>query len=399
MDYLTGGLYPFMLEEGGALDLFGNIVEKVVRSDLPACDPNLTGVDVANMERLLRFVGRSPIDGINYTSLARNLAITKYKAEHYVHALERASLLRQAFRREPTCCVSPRCSWSRRFASCTSHTTTASARCARTSLPWRWRNMACRSATPSRPRGAKTPDFLVTLDDLDHVIEVGGRGKGRSQFKGLTYDHKVVLFHGDDQRHTPAPASRCTASASPERVAGVVRRTPRAAPRCRGRHGRRAVRELDNARECTMVGWLQAHSEEAGMSRNVRTGIALGAVLILAAPVLWAGGRGEGSVPEGPAEIVAWLRGGPGGVEWFERNAQEYMEAHPQVTLRMEHQGGSHSDYGAKLRLSHRAGTGPDIIHEPHDVNLTSLMSAGFTAPPRTTSWRSSKRRRSPRTR
>ena len=47
----------------------------------------------------------------------------------------------------------------------------------------------------------------------------------------------------------------------------------------------------------------------------------------------------------------------------------------------MEHQGGSHSDYGAKLRLSHRSGTGPDIVHEPHDVNLTSLMSAGFTAP------------------
>ena len=117
------------------------------------------------------------------------------------------------------------------------------------------------------------------------------------------------------------------------------------------------------------------------MTRNVRAGTALAAVMILAAPVLWAGGRGEGGVPEGPAEIVAWLRGGPGGVEWFERNAQEYMEAHPQVTLRMEHQGGSHSDYGAKLRLSFRSGTGPDIIHEPHDVNLTSLMSAGFTAP------------------
>ena len=27
--------------------------------------------------------------------------------------------------------------------------------------------------------------------------------RGRSQFKGLTYDRKVVLFHGDDQAHTP----------------------------------------------------------------------------------------------------------------------------------------------------------------------------------------------------
>jgi hypothetical protein len=33
------------------------------------------------------------------------------------------------------------------------------------------------------------------------VIEVGGRGKGRTQFKGLDYDRKVVLFHGDDRRY------------------------------------------------------------------------------------------------------------------------------------------------------------------------------------------------------
>ena len=52
-------------------------------------------------------------------------------------------------------------------------------------------------------RGAKTPDFLVALDGMDHVIEVGGRGKGRSQFKGLSYDRKVVLFHGDDQAQAP----------------------------------------------------------------------------------------------------------------------------------------------------------------------------------------------------
>ena len=41
--------------------------------------------------------GRAPIDGINYTSLSRNLGITRFKAERYVRALERAFLLRQAF--------------------------------------------------------------------------------------------------------------------------------------------------------------------------------------------------------------------------------------------------------------------------------------------------------------
>ena len=63
------------------------------------------------------------------------------------------------------------------------------------------------------------------------------------------------------------------------------------------------------------------------------------------------------------------------------RMAAEYREAHPQVAMRMEHQGGSHSDSGARLRLSFRSETGPGIIHEPHDVIVTSPISAGFTAP------------------
>ena len=52
---------------------------------------------MANIEQTLTFIGRAPIDGINYTSLSRNLGITRFKVERYVRALERAFLLRQAF--------------------------------------------------------------------------------------------------------------------------------------------------------------------------------------------------------------------------------------------------------------------------------------------------------------
>ena len=202
-EYLTGGLYPFMLQAGSVLDLFGNIVEKVIRGDLPAHDPNLTGADLANIEQLLKFVGRSPIDGINYTSLARNLAITKHKAAQYVGALERACLLRQAFPaganvlREPKVFMEPpyRLLY-RSYEDCIGalREDFFALAMAQHGMPFRYAKST---------RGAKTPDFLVTLDDRDHVIEVGGRGKGRSQFKGLTYDRKVILFHADDQRYTP----------------------------------------------------------------------------------------------------------------------------------------------------------------------------------------------------
>ncbi len=53
-------------------------------------------------------------------------------------------------------------------------------------------------------RGAKTPGFLVTVGGHPVVIEVGGRTKGRSQFKGVDYERKVVLYHDETAgRHEP----------------------------------------------------------------------------------------------------------------------------------------------------------------------------------------------------
>ena len=200
-EYLAGGLYPFVLEAGSDLDLFGNIVETVIRNDIPAYDPHLTLDDLTNIERTLAFVGRSPIDGVNYTSIGRNLGITKYMAERYVRALERAFLLRQAFPagtnvlREPKVFLEPPYRLLYRpWDECV-----GALREDFFALAMAQHGTAFRYAKSTR--GAKTPDFLVTLDGRDYVIEVGGRGKGRTQFKGLDYDRKVILFHGTDRRY------------------------------------------------------------------------------------------------------------------------------------------------------------------------------------------------------
>jgi len=44
-------------------------------------------------------------------------------------------------------------------------------------------------------RGRKTPDFLVRSQDGDIVVEVGGRGKGREQFKGINVEKQLILSH------------------------------------------------------------------------------------------------------------------------------------------------------------------------------------------------------------
>lgn len=46
-------------------------------------------------------------------------------------------------------------------------------------------------------RGQKTPDYFIR-DSQDIVFEVGGKGKGRSQFKGMDIKTKIIFADGYD---------------------------------------------------------------------------------------------------------------------------------------------------------------------------------------------------------
>ena len=93
---LQGGILPFSLEEPEPFGFLESILEKVITRDIPSV-VRLVVDELESIRRLLRFVGRSAVDGINYSSLSRNLGITKYKAEQYVGCLERAFILHQVF--------------------------------------------------------------------------------------------------------------------------------------------------------------------------------------------------------------------------------------------------------------------------------------------------------------
>ncbi len=202
--FLDGGLYPFTLESGLDLEPFRSMIEKIVSTDIPSVSPSLSHDDLTRIRKVLAFIGTSPIDGVNYSSISRNTGITKYKAEQYLELLERAFLVRRAFPagtnvlKEPKVFLEPpyRLLYRDRDA-CIGEL--------------REDFFALAMAQHERPfsyakstRGSKTPDFLIEIDGESIVAEVGGRGKGRSQFKGIEYRRKVVLFHDSPA----APAQR-----------------------------------------------------------------------------------------------------------------------------------------------------------------------------------------------
>ena len=46
-------------------------------------------------------------------------------------------------------------------------------------------------------RGQKTPDYVIVINNTPIILEVGGKHKGRQQFKGISIKTKLILSHSD----------------------------------------------------------------------------------------------------------------------------------------------------------------------------------------------------------
>jgi len=209
--YLTAGILPFALEEPDPLPLLNSTIGTIIRSDIPRF-LRLAVDELETLEKMIAFIGRSPVDGINYSSLSSNLGITKYKAEQYVSALERAFVLQRLFPvgtnvlKEPKILLVP----PLRLL----HLPLKEARGALREdfFVFALEQAGLELSYLKGTRGQKIPDFLVRHGGQNLAFEIGGKGKGRSQFKGIQADRKVVFAEG-------APLNRETV---PLHLAGML---------------------------------------------------------------------------------------------------------------------------------------------------------------------------------
>ena len=94
--YIQGGLFPFSFNEPDVLPMLKNVIAKIINQDIPAVK-TLNTEELALIEKVIRFIGKSGVDGISYSSVSKNVGITKYKAENYIHLLEKAFVLNVIF--------------------------------------------------------------------------------------------------------------------------------------------------------------------------------------------------------------------------------------------------------------------------------------------------------------
>ncbi len=196
-NYLQGGLMPFALQEPEPLPILERILDTVIQKDIPAV-ARLSIDELDTIRKLVQFIGLSAVDGINYSSLSKNLGITKYKAEQYIDLLEKAFILQRIFPKGTNVLKEPKVLMA---------------------LPYRllFRDYAeavgglredffaesmrmCNQSVfyLKTTRGGKTPDYIMDNGAEENiVIEIGGKSKGRQQFKGVSMDRKIIFAHSD----------------------------------------------------------------------------------------------------------------------------------------------------------------------------------------------------------
>ncbi len=191
-DYLKGGLLPFSLEEADICSILKNILEKIIRKDIPSV-VGLQVHELNDIEKTLKFIGKSPVDGINFTSVSKNVGITKYKAEQYVHLLEKAFVLNPVFPEGTNVLKEPKILMYLPFRLLYKSYNESIGAIREDFFAEMLRMKGWAFSYLKTKRGAKTPDFLIETADESIILEVGGKGKGRQQFKGIKGSKKMIL--------------------------------------------------------------------------------------------------------------------------------------------------------------------------------------------------------------
>jgi predicted AAA+ superfamily ATPase len=193
--YLQGGLFPFSLEEPDVKPILQNILNTIIHKDIPMI-ARLHTDEISTIEKTVKFIGRSKVDGINFSTISNNIGISKYKAEQYVQLLEKAFILNPVFPSGSNVLKEPKILMYLPYRLLFKDFTESIGALREDFFTQMLLMNNIHFTYLKSKRGAKTPDYLLNLDSGRIIVEVGGKGKGREQFKGVELDKKLILSHG-----------------------------------------------------------------------------------------------------------------------------------------------------------------------------------------------------------
>jgi uncharacterized protein len=182
-----------------------SIVNKVVQKDILTAG-RLSQEDILHILTVLLFIARSGAEGCSYSSISRNTGITKYKAQHYIALMQSASLLKIVLPYganvlpEPKIILVPTIRVNMAQGIDQDRLTGA----IREEFFIHHVNGANLTVNYLKSlRGQKLPDYILFHGDRKLIFEIGGAGKGTSQFKGVEIKEKYILSQPASSRSIP----------------------------------------------------------------------------------------------------------------------------------------------------------------------------------------------------
>lgn len=194
--YISGGLMPFSLEEPDILAMQRNILEKIIYRDIPLVAKLMTD-ELELIKKTLNFIGKSQIDGINYSSISNNLKITKYKAEQYISLLEKAFVINVIFPEGTNVLKEPKIVMNLPYRLLFKEYEDAIGGLREDFFVECMKLSGYKINYLKNNKGKKTPDYLIDDNGNNYIIEVGGKGKGIKQFKGIEMDKSIIFADGE----------------------------------------------------------------------------------------------------------------------------------------------------------------------------------------------------------
>jgi len=192
--YLRGGNMPFSLDEPDIFPLLENILNTIIQKDIPKTARLLID-ELELIKKTVTFIGRSGVDGINYSSISKNIGITKYKAQSYIDLLENAFVLHKILPIGTNVLKEPKILLAPPFRLLFKEYDDCVGELREDFFIEMLKSSGCEFSYLKSTRGAKTPDFMVNDGKNQIVVEIGGHGKGREQFKGLKAKKQLIFTH------------------------------------------------------------------------------------------------------------------------------------------------------------------------------------------------------------
>lgn len=182
-----------------------SIVDKVVQKDMLTAG-KLSQEDILNIRSVLLFLSRAGVEGCSYSSVSRNIGITKYKAQQYLELMQSASLIKIVLPYGSNVLPEPKILFAPALRVNLAQGSDQDRLIGTIREEFFIHHLTGAGFIVNylkSMRGVKLPDYIVFHGERKIIFEIGGAGKGPSQFKGIDVKEKYILTQPGSSRGIP----------------------------------------------------------------------------------------------------------------------------------------------------------------------------------------------------